>query len=121
MGLHIITSVTMTSPTTETFRPFADRVLVLPDDQISHASTLIQIAARDGRIVNSQEQFGRRGTVIAIGPGKRDRKGTIHPLTVKPGDKVYFGEFQNAQFDLNGRKHFVIQEADITGVEDAAS
>jgi len=102
------------------FRPFADRVLVRPDDAIVHASELIQIATRDGRIVDSQDQFGRRGTVVAVGPGKRDKKGNVHPLSVKEGDIVYFGEFINTEIDLPEGKHFVIQEADITGVENAS-
>jgi chaperonin GroES len=101
------------------FRPFADRLLVRPDDAIVHASTVgIVVKARDGRIVDSQQQFGRRGVVIAVGPGKRTKnlKETI-PLTVKPGDIVYFGEFMNTEIDLPEGKHFVIQEADITAVE----
>ena len=102
------------------FRPLRDRVLVRPDDAIVHASELIQIAVRDGKIVDSDKQFGRRGVVVAIGPGKRDRKGNVHPLTVQPGDIVYFGEFMNTEVDLPEGKHFVIQEADITGVENAA-
>ena len=99
------------------FRPKFDRVLVKPDEAMTHASELIQIATRDGRIVDSQDQFGRRGVVIAVGEGKRDRKGKVHPLTVEPGDIVYFGEFINTEIDLPEGKHFVIQEADITGVE----
>lgn len=100
-------------------RPHGDRLLVLPDAAIVHASELIHIAPRDGRIVDSQAQFGRRGTVVAVGPGKKDKKGQVHPLTVKEGDIVYFGEFQNAEYEEDGQKYFVIQEADITGVEDA--
>ena len=102
------------------FRPFRDRVLVRPDDAIVHASSVIQVAARDGKIVDSQQQFGRRGTVVAVGPGKRDKKGNVHPLSIAPGDVVYFGEFINTEIDLPTGKHFVVQEADITGVEDAA-
>jgi chaperonin GroES len=103
------------------FRPFADRILVKPDAAIEHASTVgLVVAARDGKIVESQQQFGRRGTVVAVGPGKRTKKGITMPPTVKPGDIVYFGEFVNTELDLPEGKHFVIQEADITGVEDAA-
>ena len=31
------------------------------------------------------------GEVIAVGPGVRDGTGEMHPLTVKPGDRVLFG------------------------------
>ena len=101
------------------FRPFGNRVLVRPDAAIDHASNVgIVIAPRDGRIVESQEQFGRRGTVVSVGPGKLTKKGAMLPMTVQPGDIVYFGEFQNTEIDLEGEKHFVISEMDITAVEE---
>ena len=100
------------------FRPLADRILVKPDDAINHASTVgIVVAPRDGKIVESQEQFGRRGTVIAVGPGKRDKRGYIKPTVLQPGDIVYWGEFINTHIDLPDGRYYVIQEADITGVE----
>lgn len=102
------------------FRPMWDRVLVKPDEALGHASALIAVAPRDGKIVESQQQFGRRGVVVAVGPGKRTKKHVTVPLVVKPGDIVYFGEFVNTEIDLPTGKHFVIQEADICGVEDAA-
>jgi chaperonin GroES len=100
------------------FRPLADRILVKPDEAIEHASTVgIVVAPRDGKIVESQTQFGRRGKVIAAGPGKRDKKGNTHPLTVKEGDVVYYGEFVNTELEIAGEIYNLIQEADITGIE----
>jgi len=100
------------------FKPFADRILVKPDPALEHASQVgILVAPRDGKIVESQQQFGRRGTVVAVGPGKRGKRGNVLPNTVQVGDKVYWGEFISQEVDLPDGKHFVIQEADITAVE----
>ena len=103
------------------FHPRGDRLLVEPDETIEHASSVgIVVAARDGKIVDSQSQFGRRGKVIAAGPGKRTKKGVILPMAVAPGDIVYYGEFVNTELELDGKVYNVIQEADVTGVENAA-
>lgn len=102
------------------FAPKADRILVKPDDVLEHVSAAgIVIAAKDG-IVTSQEQWGRSGTVIAVGPGKTTRKGELLPVEVKPGDRVLFGQFQYQRIKENGETFLVMQDKDLTGVFDAA-
>lgn len=63
-----------------------------------------------------------RGEVLAVGPGKRDKKGRIHPLDTKPGDIVAFGD---GNFDFYP-KHYegtecyrLIQEADVAFIIEA--
>lgn len=104
-------------------QPRADRILVKPDEYLAHASEVgLVIPPRDGRIIDSQSQFGRTGTIVAVGPGKRDKNGHIHPLVCKTGDRVYWGEFQHPQYeDEDGTKYYVLQEADICGVIDHAA
>ena len=94
-------------------RPLADRIVVKPDEYLP-ASDVIVVKVRQGQIIESQKQFGRLGTVLAVGPGKRDKKGNVKPLTLKPGDRVCFGEFlyQGEGNDI------VMQEADVTYVID---
>jgi chaperonin GroES len=60
-----------------------------------------------------------RGEVLAVGPGKHDKKGRLHPLDAKPGDIIAFGD---GNFDFYP-KHYdgleclrIIQEADIVGI-----
>lgn len=101
------------------FRPMADYVLVAPDKDLTAASALIVVKPRDGRIVDSEKQYGRTGTVLATGPGKRTKKGHIEPLPVIPGDRIVFGEFIWPTLDENGEICFVIRDKDITGVIDA--
>ena len=98
------------------FQPRGDRILVKPDPVLEHATaTGIVVVPRNGEIVESAKQFGRTGTVVAVGPGKKDKKGNIHPLTVKEGDRIYFGEFIYQQF----HDCYLMQEADVCGVIDA--
>ena len=104
-----------------TFAPTGDRILVRPDAAIEHATMSgIVIAPRDGRIIDSQQQLGRTGVVVAVGPGKKTRKGGILPVEVDVGDRVMFGEFMHQQVRINGEEHYILTDKDITGVFDAA-
>ena len=103
------------------FIPKFDKVLVKPDAEIAHASQVgILIAPRDGKIIDSQTQFGRAGVVVAIGPGRKTRNGETIAPQIQVGDRVYYGEFINAELELDGQLYNVISEMDITGVENAS-
>lgn len=47
------------------------------------------------------------GTVVAVGPGYTQNDGTVMPLTVKVGDKVFVGEYE-------GQGRFKDGETEIT-------
>lgn len=72
--------------------------------------------------VISNEKF-TQGTVVAIGHGKRSKKGVIHPLTVKPGDFITYGDL-NRGYDFyptyteNGVTYRLLQEADVCFIAD---
>lgn len=89
-----------------------DRIQVLPDpvrDDVSSAG--IVIAASKG-IVDSRVQFGRRGTVIAVGAG-------IDQEQLKPGDLVLWGEFVFPEYREGGITYAILQDKDLTAVLDA--
>lgn len=71
-------------------------------------------------------QLGRTGTVLAVGPGKTDKKGRPRSLGLFPGDRVAFGEFNYPSLypDLpypGTVPVLMLQEADVIGViEDPA-
>ena len=88
-----------------------DRIQVLPDpvrDDVSTAGILI--AASKG-IVDSQKQFGRKGTVVAVGAG-------IDGDQLKAGDRILWGEFLFPEYRVDGRgdTYLIMQDADITAV-----
>lgn len=96
-------------------RPLRDYVLVEIDrEHVTPAGIVVQ--ARHGQQVDSRAQYGHAGTVRAVGPGKRTRKGFTHHMYLQPGDRVRFGEFKFRQVDVD---HVLIQEADVTCVESA--
>lgn len=55
----------------------------------------------------------RRGTVVAVGPGKKSTKGDIIPMECQVGEKVMFGKVAGVETKIAGEKHYLVQEKDI--------
>lgn len=86
-------------------RPLQDRVLVKPS--IRQLSEIL--------IVNNRESFNM-GMVVAVGPGKRDKRGNVKPLDAKPGDFIRYGNGDYLKWPTvkhDGEEYQIIQEADI--------
>lgn len=89
-----------------------DRIQVLPDpvrDDVSSAG--IVIAASKG-IIDSQKQFGRKGTVIAVGED-------IDAEQLQAGDRILWGEFTFPEYREDGVSYAILQDKDITAVLEA--
>ena len=54
-----------------------------------------------------------KGKVLAIGPGKKNDKGEIQPMSVKVGDMVLFKKYGPDEVELEGKKYLVGDEDDI--------
>ena len=90
-------------------RPLNDRVLVKPS--IRQLSKVL--------IVDNKEPFNM-GTVVAVGPGKRDKRGNIKPLDTKVGDFIRYGNGDYLNWPTvkhDGEEYQIIQEADICWIE----
>lgn len=85
-------------------RPLADRVLVEP------AAAETKTAA--GLIIpDNAKEKPQRGTVVAIGTGKKDE-----PLTVKIGDTVLYGKYGGTELKLEGKEYLMMRESDILAI-----
>ena len=91
------------------FRPLQDRVLVrrLEGEEKTKGGIIIPDTAKE----KPQE-----GEIVAVGPGTRDEQGRVHPLDVKPGDRIIFGKWSGTEIKLDGDTLLVLKEADIIGV-----
>ncbi len=56
------------------------------------------------------------GRVVAVGPGKRDKKGRRRPLDVRVGEKIMYADYAGSKLELEGRNLLLINESDILGV-----
>lgn len=57
-----------------------------------------------------------KGKVLATGPGKRNDKGEIQPMSVKVGDVVLFKKYGPDEIEIEGKKYLVGDEDDILAV-----
>jgi chaperonin GroES len=85
-------------------KPIADRVLVLPDAaETKTASGII--------IPDTAKEKPQRGTIVAVGTGKKDE-----PLTVKVNDKVLYGKYSGTEVQIDGTDYLIMKESDIYAI-----
>jgi chaperonin GroES len=85
-------------------QPIADRVLVEPDAaETKTASGII--------IPDTAKEKPQRGTIVAVGAGKKDE-----PLTVKNGDKVLYGKYSGTEVSIDGKDYLIMKESDIYAI-----
>lgn len=92
-----------TSMANVSFKPISDRVLVKP--------AAAEETTKGGIIIpDTAKEKPQRGTVIAIGTGKKDE-----PITVKVGDTVLYGKYSGTEITLEGDEYLIMRESDILG------
>ncbi|MBS4040841.1 MAG: co-chaperone GroES [Flavobacteriales bacterium] len=85
-------------------KPLSDRVLVEPAAaETTTASGII--------IPDTAKEKPQRGTVVAVGPGKKD-----HSMTVKVGDVVLYGKYAGTELKLDGKDYLIMREDDILAI-----
>lgn len=82
-------------------KPINDRVVVQPADAEEKTSGGIIIP-------DTAKEKPQRGTVIAVGPGKKD-----HTMTVKKGDTVLYGKYAGQEISYQGKDYLIMREDDI--------
>lgn len=99
-------------------KPAGNRIVVLMDESMPNSAG-IYLAPDVSKWREATDQIGNRGTVVAVGPGKRHpRTDQIIPMQTRVGDIVRFSELEFYRFVENGRDYVLISEADIVGVEE---
>ena len=86
-----------------TLKP-ADRVLVEPAEAEQKTAGGIIIP-------DTAKEKPQKGTVIAVGNGKKDE-----PLTVKVGDVVLYGKYAGTEINIDGKDYLIMRESDILAI-----
>ena len=99
-------------------RPLRDLLIVEEPQTVTTQSGII-LRVNSTEMEESQKQWGRIGTVVAVGNGeyptdKRPSKRT--KPAVKPGQRVMFGEFKYPRQHHNQRWYTIISEKDVVGI-----
>jgi len=95
--------------TATSVKPLGDRVLVEPleAEEVTKSGIYLPDTAKEKPV---------EGTVISVGTGRVDEKGTRHPLEVKAGNKVLYGKYSGTEIKLEGKEYLIVSERDILAV-----
>ncbi|MGM9762901.1 MAG: co-chaperone GroES [Candidatus Cryptobacteroides sp.] len=85
-------------------RPLADRVVVEPKAAETQTASGLYIP-------DTAKEKPQQGTVIAVGPGKKDE-----PMEVKTGDVVLYGKYAGTQVNVEGKDVLIMKQTDILAI-----
>src|SRR6266481_1734905 len=97
------------------YRPLQDRIVVkrLETSDEKTAGGLI--------IPDSAKEKPQEGEVVAVGNGKRGDDGVVHPLELKPGDRILFGKSSGSDIKMDGNEYLIMREDEVLGVIDRSA
>ncbi len=85
-------------------KPLSDRVIIEPSAaETQTASGII--------IPDTAKEKPQKGTVVAVGNGKKD-----HTMTVKIGDTVLYGKYAGTELKFEGKDYLIMREDDILAI-----
>jgi len=84
--------------------PLADRVVIEP-------AAAEQKTAGGIIIPDTAKEKPQKGTVVAVGNGKKDE-----PMTVKVGDAVLYGKYSGTEINVDGMDYLIMKESDIYAI-----
>jgi chaperonin GroES len=92
-------------------KPLEDRVLVKPveEEMVTEGGIYLPETAKERPM---------RGTVVAVGPGKRLDNGKRAEMSIKTGDTVVYGKYAGSEIEIKGEEHLILRESEVLGVFD---
>ena len=82
-----------------------------------HDRVIVRAAAAETKtaggiiIPDTAKEKPQRGTVVAVGTGKKDE-----PMTVKPGDTVLYGKYAGTEITVDNEELLIMRESDILAI-----
>ena len=85
-------------------KPLADRVVIepAPAEEKTAGGIIIPDTAKEKPL---------KGTVVAVGSGKKDE-----PMTVKVGDQVLYSTYAGTEITIDGKEYLIVRESDILAI-----
>jgi len=91
-------------------KPLGDRVIVEPVEKE-------EMTAGGIILPETAKEKPQQGTIVAVGPGRRDEEGKRIPMDVKVGDRVLFAKYAGTEVKLEeDEKVLVLKESDILAI-----
>ena len=89
--------------------PLADRLVVKPKEQEeTTASGLV--------LPETAKEKPQEGTILAVGPGRRDDDGKRIEMDVAVDDTVLYAKYAGTEVKLEGEKLLILKESDVLAI-----
>ena len=90
-------------------RPLGDRVVIEPSegDEQTPGGILLPETAKEKP---------QQGTILAVGPGRRDDAGKLIAMDVEVDNKVLYAKYAGTEIKIDGKKLLIVKESDILAV-----
>lgn len=99
----------MSANTATKLRPLGDRILV--------KRTKVEEKNIGGIILPDSAQSKQDiGTVIATGPGKKDKEGNTIEITVKVGDNIMWDKYGGQEVTVNEEEFIMVKSDDVIAI-----
>lgn len=56
------------------------------------------------------------GKVVAVGPGRRDKDGSLIPMGVAEGDKVLLPQYGGSEIKIEDEDYYIYRDEDLLGI-----
>ena len=91
-------------------KPLSDHILIEPikEEEKTKSGILLPETA--------DKERPEQGRVIAVGPGKKNKKGEYISLDVKPGQRVLFTKYGPNEIKVDGKEYLIAKEEDILAI-----
>ncbi|MCC6792201.1 MAG: co-chaperone GroES [Thermomicrobiales bacterium] len=90
-------------------KPLGDRVVIKPQGREETTKSGIVLP-------DTAKEKPQRGTIIAVGEGRRDDDGDRIAMDVKVGDQVLFAKYAGTEFKLDDEELLILAEKDILAI-----
>jgi chaperonin GroES len=85
-------------------KPLGTRVIIEP--------LAAEVKTQSGIIIpDSAKEKPQSGTVVAVGPGKKDE-----PMEVKVGDVVLYGKYAGTEISFEKKDYLIMNQSDILAI-----
>jgi chaperonin GroES len=90
-------------------RPLGDRVVVEPLEQEERTESGLYIP-------ETAKEKPQKGTILAVGAGRRDEDGKRIPMDVETGQSILFAKYGGTEVKIDGKKLLILKEGDILAI-----
>jgi chaperonin GroES len=90
-------------------KPLGDRLVIKPNEQEEMtASGLV--------LPETAKEKPQQGTILAVGPGRRDDDGDRIELDVAVDDIVLYAKYAGTEIKIDGEKLLILKESDVLAI-----